>query len=164
MPIRTSVDTADTRRNEATRVRDKHPDRIPVICGRHASCTSIPEIEKSKYLVCRDLTIGQFIFVLRKRLRIHPSHAIFIYTESGNMPSCMEQIHHLDQVERNMDGFLYLGYAAENTFGTVDASPASSSAVCSTSTLCVVSPCRLLEPVLGSGLRGAYCLGQGRQW
>lgn len=46
------VRNADTeqRRSEANRIRQKYPDRIPVICEK-ADKTDVPTIDKKKYLV-----------------------------------------------------------------------------------------------------------------
>jgi GABA(A) receptor-associated protein len=49
------------------RVRSKYPDRIPVICEKAAK-SNVPDIDKKKYLVPSDLTVGQFVLVVRKVL------------------------------------------------------------------------------------------------
>ena len=41
---------AEQRKTEAERIRQKYPDRIPVICEK-ADKTDIPTIDKKKYLV-----------------------------------------------------------------------------------------------------------------
>lgn len=41
---------AAQRKSEADRIRQKYPDRIPVICEK-ADKTDIPTIDKKKYLV-----------------------------------------------------------------------------------------------------------------
>ena len=52
--------TLEKRKNESSRIRDKYPDRIPVIVER-ANKSDMPEIDKKKYLVPGDLTVGQFV-------------------------------------------------------------------------------------------------------
>ncbi|KAK9273934.1 hypothetical protein L1049_018746 [Liquidambar formosana] len=47
----------EKRRAEAGRIRDKYPDRIPVIVEK-AERSDIPNIDKKKYLVPADLTGG----------------------------------------------------------------------------------------------------------
>mmetsp|Transcript_44699 Transcript_44699/g.121830 ORF Transcript_44699/g.121830 Transcript_44699/m.121830 type:complete len:87 (-) Transcript_44699:451-711(-) len=62
----------DRRKSEAERIRSKYPDRIPVICEK-ADKSDIPDIDKKKYLVPADLTVGQFMYVpagfVRRRRR-----------------------------------------------------------------------------------------------
>ncbi|KAI8006215.1 Autophagy-related protein 8C-like [Camellia lanceoleosa] len=57
----------ERRQAEATRIREKYPDRIPVIVERADRC-DIPDIDKKKYLVPADLTVGQFVYVVRRGL------------------------------------------------------------------------------------------------
>ena len=79
--------TFEERLAESVKVLSKHPDRIPIICELQTSCTSLEQLDKKKYLVPRDLTVGQFIYVLRKRMSLNAAQAIFLFTGSGSMPS-----------------------------------------------------------------------------
>jgi hypothetical protein len=52
------------RTEESTRIMQKYPERIPIICERSLLASSeCPNIDKNKYLVNRELTIGQFVYV-----------------------------------------------------------------------------------------------------
>lgn len=73
-----SLNYADKRKAEAERIRQKYPDRIPVICEK-VEKSDIPTIDKKKYLVPSDLTVGQFVYVIRKRIKLSPEKAIFIF-------------------------------------------------------------------------------------
>ena len=108
--------TFDERRKEATRIREKYSDRIPVICEKSRVDTIIPKIDKIKYLVPCDLTIGQFIYVIRKRVNLAPEKALFIFI-NGTIPSSSELISRVYEKDRDPDGFLYVIYSGENTFG-----------------------------------------------
>lgn len=68
----------EKRKAEAERIRQKYPDRIPVICEK-VEKSDIPTIDKKKYLVPADLTVGQFVYVIRKRIKLSPEKAIFIF-------------------------------------------------------------------------------------
>lgn len=48
--MRNANANAAQRKSEADRIRQKYPDRIPVICEK-ADKTDIPTIDKKKYLV-----------------------------------------------------------------------------------------------------------------
>ncbi|KAE8999073.1 hypothetical protein PF005_g17871 [Phytophthora fragariae] len=54
----------EKRQAEAQRIRFKYSDRIPVICEK-ADRSDIPDIDKKKYLVPADLTVGQFAYVIQ---------------------------------------------------------------------------------------------------
>jgi len=105
----------ERRKSEAERIRAKYPDRIPVICEK-ADRSDIPDIDKKKYLVPADLTVGQFIYVIRKRIKLPPERAIFIFVNNVIPPtaSLMSTIY---EEQKDEDSFLYITYSGENTFG-----------------------------------------------
>lgn len=70
----------------AATIRAKHPDRIPVIVDRRVGDSSLPEIDKKKFLVPSDLTIGQLMYVIRKRIKLAPEQAIFLFVATGTLP------------------------------------------------------------------------------
>ena len=64
-----------------------------------------------------DLTVGQFMYVLRKRLQLKPDKAIFLLTAEGKMAPSSYTIGQLYDRSKDIDGFLYMTYATESTFG-----------------------------------------------
>merc|ERR1712094_148464 len=105
----------DKRTAEAKRIRSKYPDRIPVICEK-ASGSSIPDIDKKKYLVPADLTVGQFVYVIRKRIKMSSEKAIFIFINNVP-PTAALMSSSIYEEQKDEDGFLYITYSGENTFG-----------------------------------------------
>ena len=61
--------TFEERKGESERIMKKYEDRIPIIVERSVR-TDIPEIDKKKYLVPKDITVGQFVFIIRKRIKL----------------------------------------------------------------------------------------------
>jgi len=105
------------RLHETTRILEKYPDRIPLICEKGKDVSSkFLEIDKNKYLVPNDLTVGHFVYVIRKRLQLPPEKAIFLFIR-GIMPSSSSLLYHLYDIYKDEDGFLYVNYTFENTFG-----------------------------------------------
>ena len=104
------------RHSDAMRIRQKYKDKIPVIVSKYEKSTDIPNIDKNRYLVPRELTVGQFVFVLRKRIDLKPEKAIFLFVDKYLPPTaslmCKLYEEHADE-----DGFLYITYSGENTFG-----------------------------------------------
>lgn len=106
----------EKRKAEAEKILSKYPDRIPVICEK-ADRSDIPEIDKKKYLVPADLSVGQFIYVIRKRIKLPSEKAIFIFV--GNyVPPQSAAMSAIYEEKRDEDGFLYITYSGENTFGS----------------------------------------------
>jgi GABA(A) receptor-associated protein len=60
--------------------------RVQVICEK-ADRSDIPDIDKKKYLVPADLTVGQFVYVIRKRIKLSPEKAIFIFINNVLPPT-----------------------------------------------------------------------------
>ncbi|EOD09965.1 hypothetical protein EMIHUDRAFT_216066 [Emiliania huxleyi CCMP1516] len=69
----------ESRRTQALAIRAKHPDRIPVIVEKRPRDATLPLIDKKKFLVPADLTVGQFVYVIRKRIALKPEQAIFLF-------------------------------------------------------------------------------------
>lgn len=107
--------TQDKRKAEAQKIREKYPDRIPVIVEK-VQRSDIEEIDKKKYLVPADLTVGQFVYVIRRRIKLPPERAIFLYVDNV-LPSTAALMSKVYDDYKDEDGFLYIKYSGENTFG-----------------------------------------------
>ena len=109
-----------------------------------------------RYLVPADLTVGQFVYVIRKRIKVSPEKAIFMFVKnvlpptgtmhspfailtalvpSMDLSACVELREHWQRPltcallcaaalmsdvyedHKDEDGFLYITYSGENTFG-----------------------------------------------
>jgi len=103
------------RKDKATRVLSKYSDRVPVICERDPkSC--IQQMDRSKILVPKELTVAQFVKVIRKRIKLTSEQSIFLFINdtlvvNGKMMADVYEEH------KDEDGFLYVSYSAENSFG-----------------------------------------------
>ena len=106
-------------RIEADRVMRKYPDRIPIIVTKSSRASAnIPDIDKHKYLSPIDLTLGQFQFVIRKRLKLPPDKALFLFI-NGNIFSTSDLIISVyEKAHDAEDGFLHVEYSGESTFGS----------------------------------------------
>jgi GABA(A) receptor-associated protein len=105
----------EKRLSESCRILAKYPDRIPIIVEKDPS-GKIPDIDKNKFLVPGDLTVGQFLHVIRKRIKLQPEQALFIFINNvipptSNLLSIVYGIH------KDPDGFLYCLYTGESVFG-----------------------------------------------
>lgn len=108
----------ENRLDESSRVITKYPDRKPIICEKlnTASNFKLADIDKKKYLVPVELTIGQFIYVIRKRIKLNSEEALFLFI-NNKIISSTAIIGDVYQNERDRDGFLYIQYSKENIFG-----------------------------------------------
>lgn len=106
----------ETRKAEAEKILNKYDNRIPIIVERESSCKSIPNINKNKYLVPGDLTIQQFHYVIRRRLELAPNDAMFLFC-NDTIPASSSTLDSIYAKYKDPDGFLYIFYSGENTFG-----------------------------------------------
>jgi len=108
--------TFEERCEESSRILTKYPDRIPIICEKNPKSKETPDIDKTKYLVPFDLTIGQFIYVIRKRLSLSGDKALFFFI-NGLIPPSSALLTDVYHNHKDTDGYLYIQYSLENTFG-----------------------------------------------
>lgn len=107
----------EDRLKESIRLLNKYPDRIPIICERSTTAArDCPIINRTKYLVPRDLTIGDFLYVIRKRLHFPSEKAIFLVV-GNTTPSTTSVIYDLYHIYKDADNYLYITYDQENVFG-----------------------------------------------
>ena len=77
-----------------------------VICEK-VEKSDIATIDKKKYLVPSDLTVGQFVYVIRKRIKLSPEKAIFIFVDEV-LPPTAALMSSIYEEHKDEDGFLYI--------------------------------------------------------
>jgi GABA(A) receptor-associated protein len=107
--------TLEKRTLEADRILKKYPDRIPVIV-ESSKDSNLPTLDKNKYLVPSDISIGQFMYVIRKRISLTPEQAMFIFV-NNQMPVQTSVISQVYKEHKGQCGFLYMTISGESTFG-----------------------------------------------
>lgn len=105
----------EKRKSELTKIRSNYTDRIPII-AEVSSKSDFQPLEKCKYLCPSDMTLGQFIYILNRRLKLTDSQAMFVFINNQLFPTdrLMSDIY---KTEKSEDGFLYCLITSENTFG-----------------------------------------------
>lgn len=119
--------TFEARKAEATKMRAKYPTRLPVIVERYAGAndSEIPAIDKNKFLIPDEMTVGQFMFIVRKRLTLNEAQALFLFVEATNadgdrsqiLAKSSDKVASLYEQYQDTDSFLYIVYTSQNAFG-----------------------------------------------
>jgi GABA(A) receptor-associated protein len=109
--------TYEKRKDESDKIRAKYPDRVPIVCEVSHKDRNTLILDRSKYLVPKDITICQFMHVIRKRIKLSPENALYIFNENSELPLSSELIGNYYYKYQNLDGFLYFSISLENTFG-----------------------------------------------
>jgi len=105
----------ERRKQEGEKIRKKYPDRIPVIVEK-APKSRIRDLDKKKYLVPADLTVGQFYFLIRKRIHLRAEDALFFFV-NNQIPPTSATMGQLYQDHHEEDQFLYIAFSEESTYG-----------------------------------------------
>ena len=106
----------DKRFKECNYMMGKYPESICCIIEKSNNCKKLCELKKNKYIIPRDLTISQIIYIIRKRITLDSRLSIFIYI-NNKIPTSNSKLYEIYEENKDEDGFLYIKYAGENTFG-----------------------------------------------
>ena len=101
---------------ESKRVLQKYPDKIPIIINVSEECTELNPLEKNKYIVPNDMTVGQFIYIIRKKIQLKQGQALFFFCNNSLIPNTLN-LKSIYEKNKSDNGFLYIYYSTENTFG-----------------------------------------------
>lgn len=107
--------TFDERKIQSTAVMKKHPGRVPVYVYKNKN-SKFDDIKKHKFLVPVDITVGQFIIIVRKNLQLKSDQAIFVFV-NGVLPPTSALISAVYKQHADPDGFLYVSFSYESVFG-----------------------------------------------
>jgi GABA(A) receptor-associated protein len=105
------------RKAESQKIKEKYEDRVPIICEKDPK-SKLSEIDKNKYLVPSDLTVSQFSFIIRKRLALDKSSALFLLVNGKISITGDSSLGTIYEAHKDQDdGFLYISYTGEIIWG-----------------------------------------------
>lgn len=113
---RQRVSMAD-RKITAERIMTQHPSRIPVVVECSEQLQREHPLSKNKFAVPYDLTLAQFLFVIRKHMKLQPEYAIYAFVNNRLHPTT-SAIGTIYAQEKTEDGFMYIDIFQESTFGS----------------------------------------------
>lgn len=103
--------TLEERMVKSARIRTRYPGKIAVICE---SSSRVERYCRTKYIVPPDLTIGQFVYILRQI--VPPSNRVlFVYISHILLPTSVT-MNAIYSRFADRDGFLYLEFSDETYF------------------------------------------------
>jgi hypothetical protein len=109
----------DLLKDEVSKIIYKYPNKIPVIVFEDSSFKYT--LDKNKYLIPDELTLAQFLIVLRRRLNLDPEMAIFLFFQDKNDKSNLVMntltFSEIYKDYKHNTGFLYCTLCTEDTFG-----------------------------------------------
>lgn len=107
--------TVEERRQECQRAKLRREGYVPTILERASPET--PLIDKEKFMIPQDLNGAQLMYIIRRRIGIKPSQALFLLCNNKMVTSADTLRDIYSRCKNDEDGFLYITYALENVFG-----------------------------------------------
>lgn len=103
-------------KKEVDMIKTKYPDYIPIIL-RTKSKSNI-KLNKIKYLVGEDITVVQFLSIIRKKIHnFNKSDSIFLFI-NNSLPVQHNTLGNLYKLYKDADtNMLFVTVCKENTFG-----------------------------------------------
>jgi GABA(A) receptor-associated protein len=98
-----------------TILNEKFHDRVPTVLNDNTG--DFLKSEKGRFLLDKDITLGQFMAMLRKKNKIEPHEAIYVYCDNLLPKSNTSMIDLWVDYRDVDDNILYLTCSKENTFG-----------------------------------------------
>ena len=105
------------RLKESLDIMEKNPNSVPVICEKSPN-SKIKEMAKSKLLLKKNLTLEQFITILKKRLSLDSTEALFLLVKGKNALVGNDTFAQIYEKYKSEDGFLYIYYSSEEVWGS----------------------------------------------
>jgi GABA(A) receptor-associated protein len=101
---------------EADRLKARFPGKVPIFVTRASTANDIPDLPKHKFLAPSHLSVGQFIYVIRRHMSLPPEKALFVFVDN-TLPTSSTYLSELYANHKSPDGALRMTYTSENTFG-----------------------------------------------
>lgn len=106
----------EDRKTKADDFLKDNPDRVPIVLEAADGCTL--KLSKTLFLVAKTKPWGSFLCALRKNCQLEPTHALFCFVGKNHiLPAQASLMSQLYAEHKDVDGFLYITYTEESTFG-----------------------------------------------
>ena len=106
------------RLKKSQHILEKYPDRVPLIIKPSPNDRDAYPIDKSKYITPRDLTLLQLQQIIRKRIHFPSEKALYMFINNKLFP-ITSMVGPIYDEHKDSDGFLYITYCQESTFGAL---------------------------------------------
>ncbi|XP_036408491.1 microtubule-associated proteins 1A/1B light chain 3C-like [Megalops cyprinoides] len=77
----------------------------------------LPPLDKTKFLVPQELSMTQFVTIIRNRMSLMPSQAFYLLINNNGLASMSLTMAQVYKDHKDDDGFLYMTYASQEMFG-----------------------------------------------
>lgn len=99
------------------KLKEKYPGRVPIFVMKSKHDKILPNINSNKFIVPEDITVSDFMQVVRKRIELGSETSMFLFVNEKVMPCTSVPIGKLYSEYKNKEDVLEIYYCGENTFG-----------------------------------------------
>ena len=107
----------EIRKEEVMAIRNRFPTKIPIVVQRFIKENYLPQLDKSKFLVPQEVTMSQFLTIIRSRMHISSTQALYLLVNNKTLVSLTLTLAEVYSEHACADGFLYITYASQEVFG-----------------------------------------------
>ena len=111
--------TYQDRQKKFSKFKEIYPKRVPVVLQpeqKHNSSSSLKPMKKNFYLFGEDVSVCKVLQFIRSEIKIGNETAVWLFV-NGIMPQMTSTLNSLYENNKDSDGFLYIVYCGELTFG-----------------------------------------------
>lgn len=96
--------------------RTESPTKVPIIVEKDFSASKSGKVHRYQFFVPRDLKVSDLIINIKKQDELKPTEALFLFV-GNTIPLMSMTIGEFDRYFCCDDGFVYVTYTQESTFG-----------------------------------------------
>ena len=119
MKYRFKIENKDVnkRKQMSEKIIKQYPDKIPIICEKDPR-SKLKDIEKTKYLMPKDLTVSQFHLIIRNKIELNQEESLFLLVDGKISLVGESRLGDIYEKYANKeDGFLYIVYVGNEYMG-----------------------------------------------
>ena len=107
----------ERRKSQSNKILENHPDKVPVILERDKNC-SLNKPIKTKYILSKEVTMAEFIKIIREKLDLSPEKALFFLVNGKHSVTLTQDLNSIySKYKDKEDGFVYMTYSEEIVYG-----------------------------------------------
>ena len=111
--FKTENKDVNKRKQMSEKIIKQYPDKIPIICEKDPR-SKLKDIEKTKYLMPKDLTVSQFHLIIRNKIELNQEESLFLLVDGKISLVGETRLGDIYEKYANKeDGFLYIVYAEQ---------------------------------------------------